>query len=471
MNQFTVSFPELRNIASDAFSYGPFLFALLFNLFITNWAYSIYRKACMRTDPPATETEKNTYRSYFWLSGWFGILLVVVSIGWWFFRGPGDKKPSTHVFQGVFKNLQDYERLTSTEFYLRQELIPKLHPEARQLRHQHFLIIKDKPFNDQNTFSLYYSKDPRGTDPEILELKYTPDPEPKYAITWDETLERTAIKPLYEVKAKSRFTEDPFTDVAYAFNPIGWKPVMNRELTLLNSTFFTLTNSDSKVTILQLENPSSHVAEKITALDELKKWNDEEIEAYFEALIPTESRVLVMLDLTRHTDRELASKAKQIISRVDINRIVAMDLLSTDQTRRQVAKETLFRVEQKRAEEILEKALEVNRTHTTRPEAELNDLAQKVQAGMKTRIIFPTGSVEGDRYYIRALWDSGREDVVVCLAKLFYPALQHTESLDKYTQKIASSQGWYIFAKEKFQIIRLAESAETCGASVTFVPF
>ncbi len=42
---------RIAQLTNLAFQFGPFLFALLFSLVITRWAYKIYKEANQRKDP------------------------------------------------------------------------------------------------------------------------------------------------------------------------------------------------------------------------------------------------------------------------------------------------------------------------------------------------------------------------------------------------------------------------------------
>lgn len=143
----------ISQLTNLAFQFGPFLFALLFTLFVSRWGYKIYRKANIRDNPPASEKEISTYRLYFLGTAIFGLVLVIISIIWWF-----NYQSAIHIFKGKIVGLKEYEKITSSSLYFKPVLLTKLDENIPQIRDVHFIFIQSKPFSENQKFKIYYSK-------------------------------------------------------------------------------------------------------------------------------------------------------------------------------------------------------------------------------------------------------------------------------------------------------------------------
>lgn len=137
-------------LSNLAFQYGPFLFALLFSVFITRWAYGIYQKACVRVEPKeATDREKNTCRIYFLGTAGFSILLVIAAILWWFLNAP-----VTYKFMGKIEDLKDYQKTVSQSFYLKPSYIIPPDIDLPATHDDYFVIVRNKPFKKGEVFDI-----------------------------------------------------------------------------------------------------------------------------------------------------------------------------------------------------------------------------------------------------------------------------------------------------------------------------
>jgi hypothetical protein len=132
--------------------FGPFLFALLFIIFVTRTAHSYYAECTARTKPPPSEQETKTYRLYFVSSFVVGIVVMALSIGWWFIR----QAKGNFVYQISIVNLDPDEKVVS-EYYSRNNVrqsIPGIRPNHDAL----FLIVRDQPYAVGQTLSFQYVK-------------------------------------------------------------------------------------------------------------------------------------------------------------------------------------------------------------------------------------------------------------------------------------------------------------------------
>jgi hypothetical protein len=161
--------------------FGPFLFALLFIIFVSRTAHGYYAECMARTAPPPTEQETKTYRLYFMSSFAIGVVVMGLSIGWWFYR----QAKGNYVYQISIINLEPDEKVIS-EFYSRtnvRQSIPGIAPNHDAL----FLVVRDQPYTVGQTLLFEYIKQTpvvassgggsnpligSGLTPKSIEVKY-----------------------------------------------------------------------------------------------------------------------------------------------------------------------------------------------------------------------------------------------------------------------------------------------------------
>jgi hypothetical protein len=174
------AFGFIETLTRLAEQFGPFLFAILFIVFVTRTARSYYVECMTRTAPPWTAQEQKTYRLYFLCSVWGGVAVMTLSLGWWFYR----HAKGNYVYQISVVNLSPEEKIVS-EFYSRtnvhQTVVPGVAPNHDAL----FLVVRDQPYTSGQTLSFTYVKQtavangtgstPLGSAlvPQQVEIKYS----------------------------------------------------------------------------------------------------------------------------------------------------------------------------------------------------------------------------------------------------------------------------------------------------------
>ena len=100
----------------------------------------------------------------------------------------------------------------------------------------------------------------------------------------------------------------------------------------------------------------------------------------------------------------------------------------------------------------------------------LKKLKKEIQLGNKTRVLIPTGSSKGDRYYVKAEWDPENRNVANCLTNLFYRELIHNRTLKEEADLMKRKNGkrWvYWYSKE--WALYIFEKIEACSSKAFFV--
>ena len=103
----------IETLTKLADQFGPFLFAILFIVFVPRVARGYYDDCMKRTAPPSTEQEQKTYRFYFITSIVVGIAVMTSSIVWWVYA----QARGNHVYQIAIVDLAPDETVLSDFFY------------------------------------------------------------------------------------------------------------------------------------------------------------------------------------------------------------------------------------------------------------------------------------------------------------------------------------------------------------------
>ncbi len=437
----------LAKLTQLAFQFGPFMFALLFTLYISRWGYRKYNEVNVRTSPPASDKEKNTMWIYFLASTVLGFILVIVSIYWWF-----QSQKATYVFTGKISDLSEVEEVVSNELYFKQELLSRLEENLPQKRNELFVFIQNRPFETNQSFRVRYFKQGSKNE-ESMSINYSPEPEVEYYVDYDTTAQRSVLKP---VNQPSAFLMPGMTVYAQDFT---------QNLSSGSKSILKVDFKDEQ--IARLQNEGTAVGTKIDILDGLDRLSKEELTPYIETITEKESMITTLLDLSRHTDKELSFKAQKIVDKTSptISSFLAENLVKSGSSREQ-ATSILFRMEQERAQQILSS---IPRASTG---AWYPQLSQNISDSSNLKILFPTGSSKGDRYYVKALWDPGNSESVECLTKLFHSSLSHNRS---YEEELALMQGKdkdrktrWVYWYSKSWALSIADGIKKCGAEASF---
>ena len=214
------------------------------------------------------------------------------------------------------------------------------------------------------------------------------------------------------------------------------------------------------IALIQFEETGS--TEKIALIDQFAELKDEELQNCLMTVTDKELIGLTFFDLSRHTNPALAQKAKDLTERFHPAEFVEEGINSGDEELQGKVVEFLLRIGPERAEEIL---------NEVSFEAEEDGERLKEEVSGKThRILVPTNSIAGDRYYVRAKWDPENEEQVNCLTDLFNKELAAGRSLDAEKAKMKALNGLrWVYWYSKDWAVSIAEAVEKCSATAVFV--
>jgi hypothetical protein len=84
-------------------------------------------------------------------------------------------------------------------------------------------------------------------------------------------------------------------------------------------------------------------------------------------------------------------------------------------------------------------------------------------------LLRPTGSSQGDRYYVRATWDPADEHEVPCLTQLFNDELASTRSVKAEAAKMKGRAERLIYWYSKDWAISISKKISDCGGKAQYV--
>jgi hypothetical protein len=139
---------SLTNLAQE---FGPYLFAILFIVFVPRIAHGYYTACATRTAPAPGKQELDVYRLYFVSSVGVGIVVMGLSISWWFYQHAKTK----FIYQISINDLTSLERVAS-EYYYRDNPHQSILPGVAATHDALFLIVRNEPFSIGQTLSFQY---------------------------------------------------------------------------------------------------------------------------------------------------------------------------------------------------------------------------------------------------------------------------------------------------------------------------
>lgn len=436
--------PEFTELA---YQFGPFFFALLFVLIVSVWASKALTEANTR-DPKASITELKVRRIVF-LSSWsFGLILVLVSIvSWWF------QQDANHVFSGKIVGLTESEMVSSSDMYFRP-IFHEVHPEAPRERDEQFLVVQNEPVQEGQSFTLRYSKGGGRVDRFVVACSVGVGA--SYRIEWSDSAEQNLF-----ILVASPTHASIFGSTAMAAELTG--------LRLVLASASDPARSIERDIVGTLQSERSSLGAKINAVEQLAELDDDQFTKIMELETEKESMVQTLLDLSRHSDKELAYKARKVVEgRYDVQKTLVNKVASGDDRQFEQSLKILQRVEPVQAMAILDSAYESGQTQNL---SKIAGLREDMRADSRTRAVIPTASKDGDRYYVQAEWELEDTAVVECLTELFHAELVHNRTIEDERVLMKDRTTRLVWWYSKEWAIWMAEKIEACGATTEFVGY
>lgn len=208
-----------------------------------------------------------------------------------------------------------------------------------------------------------------------------------------------------------------------------------------------------------LQDGRPDVGAKIDALDQLCGMDQSTLKAYAATVVNGESFALTLIELSRHSDKELASKDSKAGVSSDAEGVLAQQLGSTNAEVRKAAEQAVTRISTDRAERILAQA---------KPSHSKQLAVAKLRTGTTQQILSPVGSEGGDRYYVKADWEPKEQKTVSCLTAMFNKELISKRSLQDEKKLMANRSSRLVYWYTKDWALMMADKIRTCGARASF---
>jgi hypothetical protein len=357
-----------------------------------------------------------------------------------------------YVFSGEIRGLHDYEKITSTELFFKRVPVPTIAPRMPGLRDEQFVIVQTKPFSPADTFRLWFSKS--DDDQEEFTIKYSAG-NPKLKFEWNEQKGKNVLQPAVEAAVTGAWlpglpeleaATQAKAAVAKKARPAAAPPAAP---------------AVDPYMIRALQDERSQVGTKINILDKLSLLDAASLRAYLTARTAKEPVAITLVDLSRHADRELAFKAQRLLAKADLDGILVGQLAAPDKQARDAAAQTLMRLEQPRALKIIDAA-------KSAPPAQIAEVKRQIAAQPAVEMPIPTGSPNGDRYYMNIAWSPANPEIGRCVADAFL-AGPPVEAPAIQPNGVPVNSELLVFWYSKDTAVAQSERAKRCGARVRFV--
>ena len=438
---------NLEHLSQLGLHFGPFFFSILFLIYINQRVHKNWR------DAEGSDRER-TLKWVYVASVAFSLVLVATAVVWWLIQ-----MPPTRTFQGKILGLSQTEALWSDTLFFRDVHRPTSWSSFGEdridpTRREEFLLAHRRhlPFTEADDFSVVFrSSDGSQTD---LRLRYCDTPQPEYRIL--QGFEDGHIIDANTCAEEQEHEADATTAIRF---PSLWRTANAAEV--IDPVFATDPPSQQLIPRVKQNVLSALQAERTDTptKSQLLTFIGQDrslIEQYLAQVTDKEPFVQTMLDLARHTDPTLSSKAEAILAEFDLASYLT----------------ALLESEQYDGELLVREILSARREVDTPELAQVQSLASLLTE-IERHSLVPTASPQGDRYYVRASWptDETNGEIKACLTHVFNQELITTRSLDEEATLMTRLQGTrfvYWYSKEWAE--QIARRITGCGAVASFTP-
>ena len=437
---------ELTNLAQRS---GPFFFSVLYDVFISRWAWRSYAKVCERSNPPTTKGERVTGLLYFVMTGAFGLAITCMSVYWWVTH------ESVYRYTGYIRNLTDAEVWWGTGVYSSPQFGREVQDEGVS-RDDAFIVFQNQPFTAGQRFVLNYQKK-RGKV-ERLDLRYDPSVT-YYRVAFDPRKEHNVLEPDDDAPPaapppkQSRGWSFDLIPSAYAQRVAAPSPRQQAAI-VFNGRLDARTKEQL---VAELQNTRVYVGSEIEALDVLARLSAADQQSFAETEGPLEPMIITLLDLTRHDDPELRYKAQKVMRNISADGIIRAKIL--DKKRRNSYLPLLLRIEPDRARGIV----------SSLGSAAMSDILKVADSigKVQPRLIIGSASGDGDRFWVKGSSNSG--SALACIQRAFEQRTDPVTSFQLAATPVVMEKGRATtYSYSKAWVLGAADGIEACHGRVGF---
>ena len=452
-----MSFDATKALTLLVFQYGPFAFSILFLFGISRWAYKRYDEAGKRT-PAANPDQIKTARDVYIVSFATGIVLVGISV-WWFWT----HRP-LYVVTGTISNVDHNLRISSVALYFRDRPHPQVSENDVPLHDVEFVAVSDKPFTRGHRFPVELSKNAAPRDQ--VQIEYDPnDSDNEFSTDFKDGKnilvcnsrhvqhhQGALFQWLSPSSVHAQEIVPPQQPTSEITKPTNRKASSLRAAPKQNHISQQNPEPDQSITDV-LNDPHANVGTKIVALEKLSNASPTELVSYLQTTVDGEPFAATVVDLTRHSDPELAYEARLVLKNSNFDSYLQKELTAPDGQERKNAQIVLNHLEPEQASALL-RELPTKETGKIQP---------------KNLALAPTNFPDGDRYYMQIKWNSSNQAALGCLSKFFSSSLDAGQSPEMELATMRARGERLVYSAYKSWVSVAAEQIRECGGSVSFV--
>ena len=216
--------------------------------------------------------------------------------------------------------------------------------------------------------------------------------------------------------------------------------------------------SIAEESINKLQDESTLAGDKLPLMQSLADLSKGEAQKCLQVVTEKEMIALTVIELARHSDKALAEKAKAVEANFDIKSYVDASFADPAGQIPNDIITLLLRIEPERVGTILS---------GLSPEKK-QAIEEKLSRYIPT-ILIPTGSEEGDRYYVKISLDKENSEQVDCLAKVLHEELDDKRSIEEQKRLIETRGQRVVYSMNKGWAIHIFDRALRCEAMPSFV--
>lgn len=468
--------------------FGPFFFSVLFLTYMVRWAQKKYIDLTSRKDPVPTRQEMLIHASVFLGTFIVGIILVGVSVRWWLHFGQ-----ENYIYGGVFKNLHSYEQLDSDEgvgMFFHDETKKPNGPLGRDtdlIHNSHFIVVQPKSFVDCQRFPVNLSKgglaplasDGRGGGGEdagqpvdrrpaggreSFEIEYRKGdespPGPAFTIEWDPESLKDVVKRVTPANGPC-----PGALVATVFADTLNPPQARKKQSKPRSSSvqaMAAQRPDVSADLEILQDTRTSVGSKLQAIQDFAALPQADQDASLSSETVVEPVLITFLDLTRHSDKQLAYHVITALQNFDSDSFVVGLSQSSNPDLRTTAITDIEHMESPQVDRLMEKL-------KAKPGPVYSAISSTIRDPKNFLRLRPTGSAEGDRYYVRAAWNPNSQSATNCLTNLFNRELISSRSIQQEFVKMQGRSNRLVYWYTKDWAMQIANQVRQCGGSSEYV--
>jgi hypothetical protein len=227
----------------------------------------------------------------------------------------------------------------------------------------------------------------------------------------------------------------------------------------------TVTQWDVDVLTSERSSPGS----KVAAMRNILTLNKGQVTELGELAVRQSNSTLPLdlLDLSRHTDPEVAAYARMLGDKMDVPRVLENVLAAWSVNPDRLLEKIVVLPPEYRKKILNAAADALKEPGFTKQSRRLIKEIKKTEK-IPQQALIPTGTTAGDRYYISVSWDKSKAKTTSCLARAFEKSMnlwEYSHEKDFVAKNSDRTVYWY----DRANVLNAAAAYRKCGAEVKYI--